>query len=317
MKKISFMFLLFLTMIMLASCTDINSGKKYRVTVTGEKDQIINRVNTRYAAGETISIKTSIIYDASLYVYVDGEKISQTHTDDRCWLFEFIMPEKDVTVHITWDMFYGKDYYNFDELFWDYDLVKRDAYKVSIESNNTTDKTSFIEIKHSTKIEDILGIKFITDQIVKVVDINDVPEQTKSNTYILHYKEEPADEYIFSFKIAGKYLYWNSFSSYRLFEFQDDFVLHDILEPDYVSYRFKYDGRSSDIKSYTDETFSKKYFEIGTVEFVLYNGIVPDIEPSHYIDSRYGEIKLISETIFELNNVYYEIIDGAEYWPYE
>ena len=40
------------------------------------------------------------------------------------------------------------------------------------------------------------------------------------------------------------------------------------------------------------------------------------MEYTFYIDSDYGRINLIDETLFEMNGVYYEIVKEAMYWAY-
>ena len=50
------------------------------------------------AAGETVEIRTAILFDADIHVYVDGLEIDKTHYDSDYWGYTFIMPEKDVLV---------------------------------------------------------------------------------------------------------------------------------------------------------------------------------------------------------------------------
>ena len=57
-------------------------------------------------AGDTVDLKTAILYDADLHVYVDGQEISKTHYDSDFWGYSFTMPEKDVLVSAR---FYTKD----------------------------------------------------------------------------------------------------------------------------------------------------------------------------------------------------------------
>ena len=90
-----------------------------------------------------------------------------------------------------------------------------------------------------------------------------------------------------------------------------------IDEPDLITYSFKYDGRSSDIKRYDDESFSIDYFSIGSVEFIPYEGEPIETNSPYYLDSGYGKINLLNSTVFELNGEYYEIISGAENWAYK
>ena len=50
--------------------------------------------------GERVEIKTVIIYDADIEVYVDGIKTERSHYDSDYWGYEFVMPNHDVSVEI-------------------------------------------------------------------------------------------------------------------------------------------------------------------------------------------------------------------------
>ena len=57
-------------------------------------------------AGEEVEIKTEVLFDADIHVYVDGQEIDKTHYDSDYWGYSFIMPDKDVLVTAR---FYTKD----------------------------------------------------------------------------------------------------------------------------------------------------------------------------------------------------------------
>lgn len=57
-------------------------------------------------AGEKVEIKTDVLFDADIHVYVDGQEIGKTHYDSDYWGYSFIMPDKDVLVTAR---FYTKD----------------------------------------------------------------------------------------------------------------------------------------------------------------------------------------------------------------
>lgn len=48
--------------------------------------------------GDPVEIRTGILFDADIHVYVDGQEIGKSHYDSDYWGYSFIMPEKDVTV---------------------------------------------------------------------------------------------------------------------------------------------------------------------------------------------------------------------------
>ena len=49
-------------------------------------------------AGDTVEIKTVILHDADIHVYVDGREIEKSHYDSDYWAYSFVMPEKDVLI---------------------------------------------------------------------------------------------------------------------------------------------------------------------------------------------------------------------------
>ncbi len=56
--------------------------------------------------GDIVEIRTGILLDAGIHVYVDGQEISMAHYDSNYWGYSFVMPDKDVLVTAK---FYTKD----------------------------------------------------------------------------------------------------------------------------------------------------------------------------------------------------------------
>ena len=56
--------------------------------------------------GDTVELRTEVLVDADIHVYVDGKEIRKTHYDSDYWGYSFDMPEKDVEVTAR---FYMKD----------------------------------------------------------------------------------------------------------------------------------------------------------------------------------------------------------------
>ena len=120
-----------------------------------------------------------------------------------------------------------------------------------------------------------------------------------------------------SLTFYDEFFSWHNFSQSASFQFIDEnYVLPTIDEPDYITYSFMYYGKNSNVKRYDDEDFSMRFFLYSDFEFVKYEGDVPEVEYTFYIDSDYGRINLIDETLFELNGEYYEIVKNATYWAY-
>ena len=297
----------------------------YRVEVTGSKNDLASPISPFCQAGKTIEIKTYSIMDASIYVFVNGEEISMSRYDSGYWYFEFVMPEENVTIHLTHDPFYGRDEYEFSELIYWAEHLKngiggKPISKVSVKIENYADKTAFVETRYSSKQEDIDSFIAITNQKLIKVDRDTVTDSDYRNTYTFFCEDNPytgdwVGELIFYGEIYNHY--YNETSFPQTFRFEDpDYLMPTIDDPDLVTYSFKYDGRSSDIKKYGDDAYSKAYYHIGLVEFVPYEGEEINIEPTYYLDSRYGTINLLTSTIFELNGEYYEIVSGEGYWAY-
>lgn len=73
--------------------------KDYSIRLSGNESDVVSAPKNA-KGGETVEIKTVILYDADIEVYVDGEKIEKSHYDSDCWIYSFIMPEHDVEVNI-------------------------------------------------------------------------------------------------------------------------------------------------------------------------------------------------------------------------
>ncbi len=48
--------------------------------------------------GDTVEIRTQILYDADIHVFVDGSEIEKSHYDSDYWGYSFTMPDNDASV---------------------------------------------------------------------------------------------------------------------------------------------------------------------------------------------------------------------------
>ena len=285
----------------------------YKVSVTGSKDSLMESLRPTYEAGTLVEIKAYPVTDVSLHVFVNGEEIPMSHWDSDYWGFEFIMPAEDITVHLTYDQFYGRTEYSFDELCWWLNRLDRGVFKVCTKTTDYSKKYSLIENRYSFKEEDIENFKAIFEQELIKVDDSEASNSNFGYEYVFYYDEEQYS----SINFGDEYYHWNDFSSWQAFKFKDEsYVLPTIENPDFITYSFQYDGRSSDVKRNDDESFLMRYTMIDSVEFIPYEGDSFVSDSPFYLDSGYGKINLLSPTIFELNGEYYEIISGVEYWAY-
>ena len=315
MKKIiTILLLLMLNISLLVSCSGI--GNYYSVKVTGDKDSLMEPIKSRYQAGTVVEIKAHPVTDISLHVFVNGKEIPMSHYDSDYWGFEFVMPEENITIHLTYDNFYGKEEYVFNDLH-SLKFMENEVIKVSVKTTNYQEKYSFIETRYSSLQGDIDSFKAIVQKKLIKADNRVASNAIYGYEYGFCYNTESHGERIDVLKFNDTFFTWNDFSSWQAFKFEDkNYCLPTIENPDFVTYSFKYDGISSDIKKYDDESFVIQYYNIGSVEFILYEGESLITDSKFYLDSGYGKINLLTPTVFELNGEYYKIISGMEYWAY-
>ena len=316
MKRVlAVLLLISISFCLLVGCN--GSGDFYTVKVTGSIDSLITPIMPIYQAGTVVKIKAYPVTDTSLHVFVNGKEIPMSHYDSDYWGFEFIMPEENITIHLTYDQFYGRDEYEFGELCSDIEYLDNGVTKVSIRTTNYAEKYSFVVTKYSSKQEDIDNFKTIVNQKLIKADNNDASNAKNGYKFSFYYNTESHGEMVEVLNFNDAFFAWNDFSTWQAFKFEDEnYVLPTIENPDLVTYSFIYDGLSSDVKKYDDDSFSIRYFKIASVEFIPYDGSAEDLTATFYLDSRYGKINLLAPTVFELNGTYYQIVSGEEYWAY-
>ena len=90
------------TLFALCGC-DTDAAEKYTLTVTGRSDFIVEPLNESYAAGETVTVKTGILYDADITATLNGAPLWYTPVEEggnSYWEFTFIMPKKNSTLDL-------------------------------------------------------------------------------------------------------------------------------------------------------------------------------------------------------------------------
>ena len=168
MRKLFATFLFIsLTLLLFTACDGIDNY--YRVEVTGAEDSLTEPLKSAYKAGTAVEIKAHPVTDVSLHVFVNGEEISMCHFDSDYWGFEFVMPEEDVIVHLTYGRFYGKEEYEFNDLY-SLEFMENKTVKVSVKTINYAEKYSLIETRYSSLQSDIDKFKSMADQrLTKIV----------------------------------------------------------------------------------------------------------------------------------------------------
>ena len=287
----------------------------YKVEVIDTTDSLIEPLKSRYEAGTLVEIKTYVIYDANIYVFLDGEKVPMSHYDSDYWGYKFVMPKKNVSIYLTTDPYYGKDEFEFQELNSWIRYLENGISKVSIKTTNFADEGSFIETRYSSKPWDVDNFKnILTKRLIKT-DNSLTPTLKKEYSFI--FPSPYSDEDFGSIYFYDE-LHISNDGYMQKFKFEDsDYVLPFIEEPDLITYSFAYDGRKDYVKKYDDDAFSLQYDHASGAEFIPYTGDKIDFEAIYYLDSSiYGKINLLTPTVFELNGEYYEIISGEDYWAY-
>ncbi|MPN00500.1 hypothetical protein SDC9_147695 [bioreactor metagenome] len=67
----------------------------YLLTLTGEYQSVTTNLKESYEPGVVVEFETNVIYDADLDVYLNGQKIVKTYSDQPYWKYEFTMPEQN------------------------------------------------------------------------------------------------------------------------------------------------------------------------------------------------------------------------------
>lgn len=80
--------------------TIIEPGVKYKLTVIGDTDLLMESLSGEYHPDFMIEIKTHVLLDADIEIYANGEKLKKTHYDSDYWGYTLEMPNQDVTIEI-------------------------------------------------------------------------------------------------------------------------------------------------------------------------------------------------------------------------
>ena len=287
-------------------------GKNYNLFLIDDNDVICNEFNKEYQSGTKITFESSVVYDASYSVYLNNKKIQPIKTENRTHYYEFTMPNQDVVIYTSFNHQPLKKQYSFSDLYdWTKSLsnVKNVAVYIKNDSFKEFSKVYYISNKTDVnKLIDVLDqslvMQFYHEEISKDPNLV-IKYNTDSNSYslkfidnILIYEENNRTEY------------------YKIKNEQYEIIQKFIFESHEITYKFEYNGKSSDIKKVNGDSFVKKFNKINAVEFIKYSGVeFSTVDAEYYIDSVYGKIELITKDIFRLNGNYFQIIDGNIFWP--
>lgn len=95
MKRVFCILLAALTLLPLAAC----AARIHSIEINCNVDmEDILSVPKQARTGETVEIRSHVLYDADIEIYVDGEMIRKSHYDSDYWAWTFVMPDRDVKV---------------------------------------------------------------------------------------------------------------------------------------------------------------------------------------------------------------------------
>ncbi len=103
MRKRFLLLLSVLLSVLLILTTVGCTSNRYKLTVGSHSNLLYEQPKKTYQAGETVVIKTTILMDASIMCFVNGESIGletaiQKDGTYTHWEYYFEMPAQDVTV---------------------------------------------------------------------------------------------------------------------------------------------------------------------------------------------------------------------------
>ena len=92
--------LILIAVLLLASCADKPDEDgyieiKYEL---GDPARHFMDYPLKAKPGDIVEIKTEVLFDADIHVYVDGVELSKSHYDSDYWGYSFTMPDKNVVV---------------------------------------------------------------------------------------------------------------------------------------------------------------------------------------------------------------------------
>ena len=70
----------------------------YDLTELQSMSDVLTALPESARSGETVEIRSYILFDADMHIYVDGQELKKTHYDSDYWGWAFIMPERNVTI---------------------------------------------------------------------------------------------------------------------------------------------------------------------------------------------------------------------------
>ncbi len=64
----------------------------------GDLASVFTNTPENAKVGECVEIRTSILYDADIHLFLDAQELEKTHRDSDYWGYSFVMPDQDVVI---------------------------------------------------------------------------------------------------------------------------------------------------------------------------------------------------------------------------
>ena len=109
MKRLMYFILIFFLLLTVSSCDSTGhlispidpSNIKHTITITGDRDVVYTKIEDEtYSSGDIVELKTHILMDADIEVYLGDFKIPKTHYDSDYWGYMFVMHNKHITLNV-------------------------------------------------------------------------------------------------------------------------------------------------------------------------------------------------------------------------
>ncbi|MCH5172417.1 MAG: hypothetical protein J1F31_06295 [Erysipelotrichales bacterium] len=328
MKKILMFLLIVMSSFCLFSCENIpvhdllKDIPSYNLSVEFSDNYFFSSLiscpkSGSYKAGTILEVRSGIIYDADIYVYLNNSMIDKIDENQE-WIYRFKMPDKESSLYITMDRFFGKSEYTFQYLFnWSNNIYEEtDITKIRYESEDSGESSDIlIDVIYTEDRDDIsLFYDLLQEPLVRYNgELKKEEQQTSITYYINNYAYELTI-------INNNIVYWWDFSSAAYFTFKNEqYEIPNIsnasMECHTFSKQLRQLGRFADVY-YQDENEEwvnrGTFMQVFSFEFIEYFDNLPNYYA--YIDTKdYDKIYVCSDTLFEYNNQAYEIIGNYNF----
>lgn len=305
-----------------------NEDEFYNLTITGNKEYVIEDISGKYRKDSLIMISTQTLIDADIKVYVNGVEVEKdkTSNNEGTELFMFTMPSEDVVVEIkVVTIEYLKLGY-LDDYLWAKELDKDDIIKVRYESGAIgVAPGNLVDIFYSTDSKDIsnlydsiiLGIYVKTDIEYALIDGGgyrkyDFITSDKtysvylSNGFITSQQNHPTADVteLKYYKFLGEhYTFTNpSLECNSFLVYNDIYQVYDLLDDRLIG---EYEG--------LDE------FEFILHEFdTLHDEMLVDwVMTPYYIETQFGRVYIHTKDIFYLKEgdtfIYFKVVGNKDF----